>query len=138
ACDVGSVGKGSQDRGGGITSVTVAGSGLSKVVTPDGSVTTLAYGLNNTLVAWVNPLGQRSTVQYSSGNVQALISPLGERTTFGSLVGAQRGIVDARGQRSTVVYSAASNRLPLAVVNPLGQRSSYTRSSNRLPSAPAP
>ena len=74
-----------QDPFGRRTSITIDSAGdLVQVVSPELCVTSMAYDANHELTAWVNPLGDRTSLSLFTANA-TVTSPLGAVTTISNL-----------------------------------------------------
>ena len=115
-------------------------------MTPELCTTSLVYNGSHDLVAWIDPLGFRTTYVFdpaSAASVLAVVQPLGQRTTYSSYI-SNIGLVtkDTIRPRNganfywTVVTYPTKGRTtltlgentpgpPSTIINPIGNRTSY-------------
>ncbi len=119
-----------QDPQGRITTFTInpTTSDLKRVTWPDLSITSLAYDSSHRLTVYTSPDAARTTYAYDIlGRVVALRRPSGARYTFA--YGAGLAATDPAGNRTSVISDYNENTI--AIVNTLGQRTSYVWSAGQ-------
>ena len=115
-------------------------------MTPELCTTSLIYDAIHDLMAWIDPLGFRTTYVYdpaSASSVQAVVQPLGQRTTYSSYISTiglvtkdtirpRNGanlywtvVVYPTMGRTTLTLGENTPSPPSAILNPVGNRTSY-------------
>ena len=97
---------------------------LLKVTSPEQCVTSFSYYGDDRLQAWTTPSGLTTTFSYTSGQLTGIQRPDGRVTI--TYAGNTLEIQDARGQRTTYVKDATNTGQLQVLVNPLGQRTTYS------------
>ena len=125
------------DPFGRLTTITVNSSGdLVQILSPELCLTSMVYDTNHLMLAWINPLGDRTSFTYGSGSQLVVTSPLGAVTTLTS--GTQSGglfrpaspatlittIINPLGQVSTLGFDATQSML-LGAIDALGNTTTY-------------
>jgi YD repeat-containing protein len=124
-----------QDPAGRITTFTVnAVSGnLSRVITPDLAIVSLAYDGSSRLKAYIDQLGRRTSYGYdSNGWCASTTKPDGTRTSYTYRNWSTTRITTPLNQITTLAH--AWDRNIASVTSPLGTRTSYAWSNNRVQS----
>ena len=97
---------------------------LTRVTGPEQCVTSFSYYGDNRLQAWTTPSGLTTTFSYTSGQLTGIQRPDGRVTI--TYAGNTLEIQDARGHRTTYVKDATNTGQLQVLINPLGQRTTYT------------
>ena len=118
-----------QDPFGRITTYSVnSGGNLVQVTSPELCISSLVYDGSNRPIAWINPLGDRTSYSFDSSNrVTQVQSPLGQLTTF-AYNSNQTLVTNPLGFVTTLNFTSAGTLS--SAIDGVGNRTSYSWDAN--------